>query len=72
MNKSDRLPLLDNNLLNKISMGISFFLKKRFSPFKRHFPYTFAMKFQRWHWLGNFAWSVEMTFARDAKIEVID
>ena len=27
---------------------------------------------QRRYWLGNFAWRVEITFARDTKIEVID
>ena len=53
-------------------MGISFLKKKRFSPFERRFPYAFAMKFQRRHWLGNFAWRMEITFARDTKIEVID
>ena len=38
-------------------MGISFFKKKRFSPFERRFSYlfTFAMKFQRRHWLEDFA-----------------
>ena len=30
------------------------------------------MKFQRRHLLGNFAWRVEITFARDTNIEVID
>jgi hypothetical protein len=54
-------------------MGISFLKKKRFSPFERRFPYAFAMKFQRAHWLGNFACTrVEITCARDTKIEVID
>ena len=32
-------------------MGISFFFKKRFSPFEL----SFAMKFQRRHWLEDFA-----------------
>ena len=51
-------------------MGISFFKKKRFSPFERHFPYAFALKFQRRHRLGNFAWRVEIITCD--KIEVID
>jgi hypothetical protein len=44
--------------LNTISMGISF-KKKRFSPFERPFSLFFAMKFQRRHWLEDFAWRVE-------------
>ena len=58
-NKSDRLPLFYNNLLNKNVMGISF-LKKiiDFHPSNGVFP-IFAMKFQRRHWLEDFAWRVE-------------
>jgi hypothetical protein len=43
--KSDRLPLFYNNLLNKTSMGISFFKKKRFSPFERRFLYLLLSNF---------------------------
>jgi hypothetical protein len=39
-NKSDRLPLFYNNLLNKMSMVSHFLGKfKRFSSFERRFPY---------------------------------
>jgi hypothetical protein len=41
-------------------MGISFFKKKRFSPFNQPaFSLSFGMKFQRRHWLEDFAWRVE-------------
>ena len=40
--KSDRLPLFYNNLLNKISMGISFFKKKR-----QHWLEDFAWRVER-------------------------
>jgi hypothetical protein len=44
-------------------MGISFLKKKsNFHLSNGVFPmagYAFAMKFQRRHWLGNFAWRVE-------------
>ena len=51
---------------------VSQFKKKAIFTFRTAFPYAFAMKFQRRHWLGNFAWRMEITFARDTKIEVID
>jgi hypothetical protein len=40
-------------------MGISFFFKKAILTFRTTFSLSFAMKFQRRHWLGNFAWRVE-------------
>jgi hypothetical protein len=59
INKSDHLPLFYNNLLNKISMGISFKKKRSNFHISNGISLSFAMKFQWRHWLGNFAWHVE-------------
>ena len=40
-------------------MGISFFKKKAIFTFRTAFSLSFAMKFQRRHWLEDFAWRVE-------------
>jgi hypothetical protein len=40
-------------------MGISFFLKKAIFTFRTAFSLSFAMKFQRQHWLEDFVWRVE-------------
>jgi hypothetical protein len=61
-NKSDRLPLFYNNLLNKIPMGISFLKKKAIFTFRTAFSLSFAMKFQQRHWLEDFAWRVTQKF----------
>jgi hypothetical protein len=39
-------------------MGISFF-KKAIFTFRTAFSLSFALKFQRRHWLEDFAWRVE-------------
>jgi hypothetical protein len=53
-------------------MGISFFLKKAIFTFRTAFSLSFAMKFQRRHWLEDFAWRVEVRGTRDTKIQVIE
>jgi hypothetical protein len=40
-------------------MGISFLKKKAIFTFRTAFSPSFAMKFQRRHWLEDFAWRVE-------------
>ena len=40
-------------------MGISFLKKKAIFTFRTAFSLSFAMKFQRRHWLEDFAWRVE-------------
>jgi hypothetical protein len=45
INKSDHLPLFYNNLLNKISMGISFKKKEAIFTFRTAFPYLLLWNF---------------------------
>jgi hypothetical protein len=40
-------------------MGISFLKKKAIFTFRTAFSLSFAMRFQRRHWLEDFAWRVE-------------
>jgi hypothetical protein len=58
-----------NNLLNKISMGISFLKKKRFSPFERRFPYLLLWNFSATALAGRFCVA---RGTRDTKIQVIE
>jgi hypothetical protein len=58
--------------LNKISMGISFFRKKWFSPFERRFPYLLL-----WNFSDGTGWKIlrgawNLRGRRDTKIQVIE
>jgi hypothetical protein len=58
--------------LNKTSMGISYFKKKRFSPFERRFPYLLLWNFSDgtgWKILRG-AWNLRGTC--DTRIQVIE